>query len=171
MTAYVALIRAVNVSGTGVLPMAKLRAMAEACGFEWVRTVGASGNLLFESRLGEKEVVKKLAKEVEGFFGKPVPVMIRSAKEMRAIAADNPFPDEKGSRNFVFFMSGAPPEDVLRTVRGRQDECIALGKREIYVAYGAGIGKTKLVIPAAKAATARNRNTVEKLADKLEEQA
>jgi uncharacterized protein (DUF1697 family) len=55
MTAYVALLRAVNVAGTGALPMAELRAMGEACGFATVRTFIASGNLLFESDRSEAE--------------------------------------------------------------------------------------------------------------------
>ena len=48
--------------------------------------------------------------------------------------------------------------------RGRQDELLALGLREIYVHYGSGMGTTKLKIPAAKLGTARNLNTVAKLA-------
>ena len=48
---------------------------------------------------------------------------------------------------------------------GRKDERIALGMREIYVHYGEGMGKSKLRIPAAKAGTARNMNTVAKLAE------
>ena len=49
MTAYVALLRAVNVSGTGKLPMAELQLMGERCGFGAVRTFIASGNVIFES--------------------------------------------------------------------------------------------------------------------------
>jgi uncharacterized protein (DUF1697 family) len=40
-----------------------------------------------------------------------------------------------------------------------------LGAREIYVRYGAGIGRSKLKIPAAKTGTARNMNTIAKLAE------
>ena len=49
-------------------------------------------------------------------------------------------------------------------VRGQKDEKIRLGRREIYVHYGEGMGTSKLVIPAAKAGTARNMNTVAALA-------
>ncbi|HEV8408309.1 MAG TPA: hypothetical protein VGQ34_10285, partial [Sphingomicrobium sp.] len=57
--------------------------------------------------------------------------------------------------------------DVLETVRNQaEDERIALGPREIFVAYGErGIGKSRLRIPAAEAGTARNMNTVAKLAE------
>ena len=60
MTAYVALIRAVNVSGTGKLPKEDLKAMGEACGFENCRTFINSGNLLFTSDLGEAEVKQRM---------------------------------------------------------------------------------------------------------------
>ena len=53
MTKYVALLRAVNVGGTGKLPMAELRAMCESIGFAKVRTYIASGNVVFESELHE----------------------------------------------------------------------------------------------------------------------
>ena len=57
MTAYVALIRAVNVSGTGKLPKEELKAIGEACGFAQCRTYINSGNLLFASDLGEAEAI------------------------------------------------------------------------------------------------------------------
>jgi uncharacterized protein (DUF1697 family) len=53
----------------------------------------------------------------------------------------------------------------LETVRDRTDEEVAPGEREIYVAYGSGMGRSKLKIPAAKDGTARNINTIAKLAD------
>ena len=50
MTAYVALVRAVNVSGTGKLPKEDLTAIGEACGFEGCRTFINSGKLLKDIR-------------------------------------------------------------------------------------------------------------------------
>jgi uncharacterized protein (DUF1697 family) len=158
----------VNVSGTGKLLTAELRAMGEACGFTNVRTFIASGNLLFDSDLGEAEVTAVVEQRLSAFFGKHVPVFVRSAAEMRTIADTNPFPDERGSRNMVFFLAGPPPADLLSQVRGQQGERIALGTREVSVAYGDGIGSTKLVLPHPQGRTARNRNTVEKLAAMLE---
>jgi len=51
VTTYVALLRAVNVGGTGKLPMAALKAMCETIGCTNVRTYIASGNVVFDSRL------------------------------------------------------------------------------------------------------------------------
>lgn len=169
MTAFVALLRAVNVSGTGILPMAELRAMGEACGFTSVRTHIASGNLLFVSDSDEEAATEAIEQRLENFFKKRVPVFVRSAAEMKAIAAANPFPDESGSRNMVFFLKGAPPADLLDKLRGQQGERIALGTREISVAYGDGIRHSRLKLPNPDGHTGRNRNTVEKIAALLED--
>jgi uncharacterized protein (DUF1697 family) len=66
----------------------------------------------------------------------------------------------------AIFLDAAPPKDAAEKAVGRaDDEAIALGAREIYVRYGeAGQGNSKLRIPAAKTGTARNLNTVAKLA-------
>lgn len=168
MTAYVALLRAVNVAGTGKLPMAELKRIGEECGFANVRTYIASGNLLLDSDHGEAEVAAAVEQRLLAFFGKQVPVFVRSAAEMRTIADSNPFPDERGSRNMVHFFAAPPAGDLLDRVRGQQGERIALGTREVSIAYGEGIGTSKLVLPDLGASTARNRNSVEKLAAMLE---
>jgi uncharacterized protein (DUF1697 family) len=56
MTSFVALLRAVNVGGTGELPMTEMRAMCEDCGFKDVRTYIASGNVVFKADLDEAAV-------------------------------------------------------------------------------------------------------------------
>ena len=48
---------------------------------------------------------------------------------------------------------------------GQSLEKMVLGEREIFVHYGDGMGRSKLRIPAARAGTARNMNTVAKLAE------
>jgi uncharacterized protein (DUF1697 family) len=121
------------------------------------------------TEFGEAHVVSQLSERVALFFRKRVPLFVRSAAEMRAIADSNPFPDESGSRNMVFFLAGPPAADLLAQVRGQQGERIALGSREYSVAYGEGIRTTKLKLPDPDGRTARNRNTVEKLAALLEE--
>jgi uncharacterized protein (DUF1697 family) len=168
MTAYVALLRAVNVGGTGKLPMVELRAMAEAIGFVHVRTYIASGNLLFESDLNEAEVKAALEVRLEAYAGKPVPVLVRTAAEIAAVRAGDPFPDAHGSRHLIYFFDAPPPLDTLETVRDKAGERLALGVREIYVDYGAGIRDTRLKFPAMKNGTARNMNTVVKLAGMIE---
>ena len=165
MTAYIALLRAVNVGGTGKLPMEDLRALCAEAGFTKVRTFIASGNVVFSCRKSEAYVKAALEARLEDYTGKKVRVFVRTAAEMVAVAANNPFADLAANRTYAFFLDAPPPRDAIDHVAGRKDERIALGIREIYVHYGEGMGKSKLRIPAAKAGTARNMNTVAKLAE------
>lgn len=164
MTSFIALLRAVNVGGTGKLPMADLKGMCEAAGFRSVRTYIASGNVVFQSRLDEAAVRKALEKRLLAFAGKPIAVLVRTASEMAEVLAKNPFPHAPGNRTMAIFLDAAPPKDAVDTLSGRVDEEVGLGRREIYVLYGANMARSKLKIPAAKNGTARNMNTVAKLA-------
>jgi uncharacterized protein (DUF1697 family) len=167
VTAYVALLRAVNVAGTGKLPMTDLKRMGEECGFDAVRTFIASGNLLFVSGQSEAEVRTRIAAKVGEFFNRPIPVFVRSAGEMTALATGNPFSDDKPSRVMVHIIDEEPTAAMLDEARHVQGERMALGPRAIYVSYGEGIGTSKLKLPAVWKGTARNINTVGRMADLL----
>jgi len=165
MTAYVALLRAVNVGGTGKLPMTELKAMCEAAGFDQVRTYIASGNVVFTSDLPEDRVRAAIEAPLEAYAGKSVGVLVRTAAEMADTLARNPFADKPGNRTVALFVDGPLPPDALDAARNVKDEQMRLGKREIYIFYADGMADSRLVIPAAKAGTARNMNTVAKLAE------
>ena len=164
MASFVALLRAVNVGGAGKLPMSDLKALCEELGFSQVRTFIASGNVVFASRMSEAAIKAALENRLAAYAGKAVGVLVRSAAEMAQVSADNPFPKAAPNRTMAIFLDDKPPKDTLAQARGRKDEEIKLGRREIYVHYGEGIAKSKLVIPAAKIGTARNMNTVATLA-------
>jgi uncharacterized protein (DUF1697 family) len=164
MAAFIALLRAVNVGGTGKLPMGDLKAMCEASGFSGVRTYIASGNVVFKSGKSEAAVKKALEAKLEAYAGKLVGVLVRSAAEMQGVLNNNPFPKAPANRVVAVFLDRSPPADTLTAVRGQKDEAIELGRREIYIHYGEGIAKSKLVVPAAKTGTARNMNTIATLA-------
>jgi len=167
VTAYVALLRGVNLLGVSTLKMADLKAIAEELGLESVRTYIASGNLLFVSDKPEEKLRRMLEERIEAHMGRAVRVMLRTADEMEAALRGNPFPEAAGNNTLVFFMNEPPPAELLETVRGKtDDERVAAGVREVYVAYGEkGIGRSRLKIPAADAGTGRNMNTVAKLAE------
>lgn len=164
MTSYVALLRAVNVGGTGKLPMSELKAMCAAEGFGRIQTYIASGNVVFSTSQSEAQVKAALEKRLMAYAGKPVGVIVRTAKEMTEALKANPFPDAPPNWTVAIFLDVAPPANTLETLKGRQNEEVRLGKREIYVAYGAGMGRSKLKIPAGMGGTARNINTIAKLA-------
>ena len=164
MSVFIALLRAVNVGGTGKLPMTELKAMCEASGFTDVKTYIASGNVVFRAAVDAGKAKAALEARLTDYAGKPVGVIIRTPTEMAAVLAANPFPDAPGNRTVAIFLETAPPAGSLDDVKHRKSEILALGTREIYVCYGDGMADSRLVIPAAKAGTARNMNTVARLA-------
>ena len=165
MTRYVALLRAVNVGGTGKLPMSDLKTMCESVGFEDVRTYISSGNVVFSSKFGEAAIKHMLEKKLRGYADKPVGVLIRTASEMARVLADNPFPEGPGNRVVAIFLDNTPPAHALGAVKHQKKERLACGTREIYVHYGDGMADSRLTIPVAKTGTARNINTIAKLAE------
>src|SRR5262249_11176307 len=107
MASFIALLRAVNVGGTGKLPMSELKAMCEELGFAEVRTYIASGNVVFASRKSEAAVKAALEKRLEAYAGKPVGVLVRTAEEMVQVLADNPFPKLAPNRTMAVFLDRA----------------------------------------------------------------
>jgi uncharacterized protein (DUF1697 family) len=167
VSSYVALLRGVNLLGASTLRMDDLKAIAAELGLGSPRTLIASGNLLFNSAIGEELLRRKLEQGLHGHMGREIRVILRTAEQMEEVVRANPFTELAGNRVQAFFMNKPPPPDLFETVRNQaEDERIALGPREVFVAYGErGIGKSRLRIPAAEAGTARNMNTVAKLAE------
>jgi uncharacterized protein (DUF1697 family) len=163
MHGYIALLRAVNVGGTGRLPMSDLQAICREAGFTNVKTYIASGNVVFQSAATAKAVQAELEARLLAYAGKAVAVAVRTAPEMTAVIESNPFPTAAADRAVVIFLDKAPPANALETAIGVRDEEMRLGVREIYVHYPAGIGTSKLKIPAARNGTARNLNTIRRL--------
>ena len=90
--------------------------------------------------------------------------MVRTAEEMNAILAANPFPDQHPAKVAVAFLHGPIPADLLGGVVAPAGEQVRAGKREIYTFYPDGMGRSKLKLPLKKeAVTVRNINTVAKL--------
>ena len=114
MTTYVGLLRAVNVGGTGKLPMTELRAMCEAAGFTRVRTYIQSGNVVFAADEPEKIVKATLERALEAYAGKPVGVMVRTGPAMAAILVANPWEslavNRSPSSGFVTLVSRTTAE-------------------------------------------------------------
>lgn len=165
MTAYVALLRAVNVGGTGKLPMTALVQMCETVGFEKVKTYIASGNVVFQSENSEDEVRAALEDQLYAYAGKSFGVIVRTAAEIADALARNPFADSPGNRVMALFVDAPLPTDPLDGVTGIENERVRAGKRELFVLFPNGMAKTRLRIPSEKRGTARNMNTVAKLAE------
>jgi uncharacterized protein (DUF1697 family) len=162
---YAALLRAVNVGGTGKLPMAILKAMCEDAGFEQVMTYIASGNVIFASHGSKDEVRSALESRLSAYAGKEVGVIVRTAAEIADVLERNPFKDRPGNRIAVLFTNEPLPDDPLSGISGLKNEEVRPGKNELFVHYPDGMGRTKLRMPIEKHGTARNINTVRRLTE------
>ena len=92
MTVFVAFLRAVNVGGTGRLPMSDLREMCNELGLADVQTYIASGNLTFGSDESMASIKTALEGKLRDYMGKDVGVIVRTASELRAILDRIRFP-------------------------------------------------------------------------------
>jgi uncharacterized protein (DUF1697 family) len=165
MTVYVALLRAINVGGSGKLPMQKLVRLCTDLGFAEVRTYIQSGNVVFASRKGEAAVRVALEAALTKALGKPADVAVRSAAEMAAVRDGNPFPTAPPAKVGVAFLGKPLPRTALEEVVIPDKEEIVLGAREAYIHFPDGMGRSKLKLPKAWGpATVRNINTVARLA-------
>lgn len=164
MPAYIALLRALNLMGTRGLPMSELITLCEGLGFQSVRTWIASGNVVLQSRKSESAVKSTLEAALSKRMGRPVGVMVRTAPQIAAVLAANPFPQNHNSKVMAIFLDAAPVADAHLNLKNHTKEELRLGLREIYVYYPDGQGQSRLIIPALKHGTARNMNTIAKLA-------
>jgi uncharacterized protein (DUF1697 family) len=164
MAAFVALLRAINVGGTGKLAMADLVKLCEKVGFSGAKTYIQSGNVVFESRGSEAKVKAAFERALAAKLGKPVGVFLRSAAELEQVLARNPFKQAAPNRVIVMFLDKAPPKNAVAEVIPPGGEELVLHGRELYIHFPNGQGASKLKVPLASVATGRNINTVTKLA-------
>lgn len=128
MTVFIALLRAVNVGGSGKLPMSNLKRLCESAGFKAVRTYIASGNVVFESKMAEPEVKAALEATLGGYAGKPVGVLVRTSGEMADVLANNPFPDAAPNRTVAIFLDEPPAANALESIAGQQGRSFGWGR-------------------------------------------
>ena len=172
MTTYAALLRAVNVGGTGKVAMADLRKAVEGIGYKNVRTLLQSGNLIFETHAKSPE--KALEAAFEKAFGFKTDIHVRDGAELAEVIARNPFPKEAKSdpaRLHVLFMRKAPTAENFKALDAaiKGPERVRGDGRHAYLHYPDGAGASKLTSAViarhlGTPGTARNWNTVTKLA-------
>ena len=165
MNTLVAFLRGINVGGNTMVPMKELATICTQIGLENVRTYLNSGNVIFDSPLPEAELQTVLETELSKKTGKDIRVIIRSSGDLERVVKDNPFPDANPSQVGVFLVTGSLAQNVLQefVIPGR--EKVVPGKREVYVHYPDGMGRSKLKWPLSlRNGTMRNINTLSKLA-------
>ncbi|HEY0105063.1 MAG TPA: DUF1697 domain-containing protein [Rhizomicrobium sp.] len=175
MAIQIALLRAVNVGGTSILPMADLRAAVEKAGFKNVRTLLQSGNLVFDAGSQSAAATQKTLQTLcAKAFDLNTEILVRTPQDLDAIIAANPFaPEAKAEPGHVhvLFLRESPPPAAYATLQAaiRGNECVKGGGRHAYMLYPDGMGRSKLTSAVlarylGMPGTARNWNTVLKLA-------
>lgn len=171
MTAYVALLRGINVGGR-TLKMDVLRAAAEDCGFGAVQTYIQSGNVLFTTRKSARAAGTALHDAILAASGVDSRVVVRTAAQLDEIVRANPYADRvhDPTKVSVCFLY----DDAKPTVRAVEPEVyapdeVAVVGHEAYLSTPNGMGRTKLVEPVMKRlgvlGTVRNWRTTVKLRD------
>ena len=174
MTVFVALLRGVNVGGRTKLAMADLRAAAEGCGYEQVRTYVQSGNVVFSAprRPSAAKVATTLRKAIAAGSTVDPEVVARTAAQMEQIVAGNPFADRGATDtdlHVVFLADDAKPAGLrdLDLERYAPEELAVVG-HEVYLHLPGGMGRSKLGADLLRrkdvVGTARNWRSVTTLA-------
>ena len=170
MRTHVILLRGVMPTGKNRVPMAELRDVLASAGFENVRTYIASGNVVADSPLAEAAVAQKVQNLIRRHIGPELGVVVRSGADLATVLKKNPFPQGKQNQVLVTFFVDPIPGDFMDGVSTPGEEKVITGKREVYIHYPDGAGRSKLKLPKiAKAGTARNINTITRLIEMSEE--
>jgi uncharacterized protein (DUF1697 family) len=165
----VALLRGVNVGGKGRVAMKELRELFESLGFEDVRTLIQSGNVIF--RAASKPSPSTLEKAIAERFQVTSPVVLRTSSELAKIVRDDPFADADRAFLHIGFMVGrvSPAELAALDVARFAPERIVASGTEIYFHLPRGMGNSKLAGYLSRrlgdSMTIRNWNTVTTLAE------
>lgn len=172
-SAYVALLRAINVGGKNSLPMKELVAMFEAAGCADVTSYIQSGNVVFRaSETRAARVPGLVATALAARLGCPIPVVVRAAAELHAVASANPFlrAGAEPKALHVMFLADRPAPAMIAALDPRRSppDQFTVSGREIYLHCPDGIGRSKLTNDyferrLATSGTARNWRTVLKL--------
>ena len=169
---WAALLRAINAGVT--LPMADLRAFLTAQGLGEVETLLASGNAVFTAAEADAAALaQRLRRAAANALGIDTAWFLRSHAELAATLAANPFPDVARTRPnllLVSFHDVEVPAAAIEALRHDGPERLVAVGRELYIDHVENVGRSKLPAAMKRAgfpadATARNWNTVARLAD------
>ncbi len=176
MGQYVAFLRGMNLGGRRI-KNTELQAEFEALGFAGVACFRASGNVVFTAGRGSES---KLTAQIESGLGEAlgyeVPVFLRSAAELSALAAHEPFDaaavEAAKGKLQVALLPSKPAAKARKVVlaEASDEDCLAIEGRELYWLPSGGISDSDLNLKAIETAvgpwTMRTMGTVEQIVAK-----
>ncbi len=172
MARLVALLRGINLGSKRRVAMGDLRELLTDLGYTDVRTVLASGNVIFTGpKAKARETLQKGLKER---FEMDIDVVVKTMDELEAIIAADPYGNtvDNPTRYFVVFLDRAPAKTTLEALDGQdfEPDSFKVGRHELYAWCPEGMQNSKLMKALGKpglagTATVRNWATVNKLLD------
>lgn len=181
MPSHVALLRGVNVGGRRILPMAVVREALVDLGHVDVETYIQSGNVVFTAVSGTRvrQIERDLEDRLTAVAGFDVPVVVRTAAELRAVHTGNPFLAEgvdPGELHVAFLEARATGGGSAIDPATIAPEALVVAGREVYLRYPNGLGRARLTAARLEKAvgtpaTVRNWRTVESLLAMLDDPA
>jgi uncharacterized protein (DUF1697 family) len=177
MPRRIALLRGVNLGPSRRVAMADVRAALEAAGFDDVRSLLQSGNLVLDAAGTEAETEAATEAALLAGLGLATDVVVRSPQAWRAMIDANPFASEAKTdpgRLMAMVLKSKPAvgaEAAVNAIDGPERARI-IG-REAFIHYPDGQARTKVMGARLDKAlgvrgTGRNWNTVLKLAEMAE---
>ena len=175
MPSHVALLRGVNIGAHKRIAMADLRELVSALGYDDVATYVNSGNVVFSApaHLTNQAIGGIIADGLERRHGLDVPVVVRSAAEIRAVIDGNPFPEVAATPKLlhVSFLADSPDPQRLAALANAErgpDDFRVCGD-VVYLQYPRGLSGATFMPQGLDRAlgvvtTSRNWNTVVRLA-------
>jgi uncharacterized protein (DUF1697 family) len=175
MTKFVALLRGINVGGNKLMKMDDLKKCFAALGFKNVKTILASGNVLFESTVDdENALAKKIGEKLKAELGHDVGIQIRSIEEIQKLADRDPFKKIKVTPDTKLYITFLPqkPTSKLKvpyTSPEKDFKILEVTDREICTAITISPGRATTEMMGilekefGKNITTRNWNTVGKI--------
>ena len=171
---WAALLKGINIGGKKI-PMTELKALVEGMGCRDVKTLLASGNVVFSCDEEDGAVLEKTLEAALADYGLKTDVVVRNHAELTAVIDGNPFPDaarDHPNHLLVSFHRDPVPDGLIPKIPDIYDgpERLKAIGRELYIDFPDDVGHSKLPQAMAKLkfpkiATMRNWNTVGKLRD------
>ncbi|HET7573429.1 MAG TPA: DUF1697 domain-containing protein [Gaiellaceae bacterium] len=165
------LLRAVNLGARNRVPMAELRRLLAEAGHEDVRTYIASGNVLLRAPGPRDRVARELEELIAAAFSVDTTAIVRTPRELAAVAAARPFGRDTSSVH-VAFLATQPARDAVRRLSEADHgpDRVQLAGSDVFLHYprgvqGARLGGARLEKLLGVAATVRNFRTVTALAE------
>jgi uncharacterized protein (DUF1697 family) len=112
---YVAFLRGINNIGSKTVKMNEVKRIFEAAGFKNVKTVLASGNIVFETSISETDsIIIKTERQLEKKLGYKVNVALRTLDELHLLVNSNPFSQIRITPKTKLFLTFLTEKPIIR---------------------------------------------------------